>query len=199
MIRTNLATRPFYNERAVHAVLLAVAGVVVVASIFNTTRVMRYSRSDTQLSTQASRDESRAVELRTAAARLRTTVDPKQIASVSIEAREANDLIDRRTFSWTELFNHFETTLPEEVRITSLRPRIEKDQLFVTVTVVARGAEDISRFMDNLQETGAFAQVGSSLEEHVNEQGQLQVAIQAVYVPMVGHAAGRGGGAGRRR
>jgi Tfp pilus assembly protein PilN len=199
MIRTNLATRPFYNERAVHAVLLAFVGVVVVASAFNTTRVLRYSRSDTQLSTQASRDESRAAELRVSAARLRTTVDPKQIASASVEARQANDLIDRRTFSWTELFNYFETTLPEEVRITSWRPRIEKDQFLVTVTVVARGAEDISQFMDNLQGTGAFAQVGASLEEHVNEQGQLQAAIQAIYVPMIGHAAGRGGEAAVRR
>ncbi len=198
MIRTNLATRPFYNERAVHGVLLAVAGIVVVASIFNTTRVLRYSQSDTQLSTQASRDESRAAELRTAATRLRATIDPKQIASVSIEARQANDLIDRRTFSWTELFNQFETTLPEEVRITSLRPRIDKNQFFVTVTVVARGAEDVSQFMDNLAATGAFAQVGAPLEEHVNEQGQLQTAIQAIYVPMVGHAAGRGGKAARR-
>jgi Tfp pilus assembly protein PilN len=198
MIRTNLATRPFYNERAVHGMLLAFVGVVVLASAFNTTRVLRYSRSDTQLSTQASRDESRAAELRTEAARLRTTVDPKQIASASVEARQANDLIDRRTFSWTELFNYFETTLPAEVRITSWRPRIEKDQFFVTVTIVARGAEDISQFMDNLEGTGAFAQVGASLEEHVNEQGQLQAAIQAIYVPMVGHAAGRGGGATRR-
>ncbi len=198
MIRTNLATRPFYNERAVHAWLLVFLGVVVVATAFNATRVLRYSRSDTQLSTQASRDESRAAALRTAAARLRTTVDPKQIASVSLEARQANDLIDRRTFSWTELFNYFETTLPDEVRITSWRPRIETGQFFVTITIVARGADDVSQFMDNLERTGAFAQVGASLEEHVTDQGQLQAAIQAIYVPMVGHAAGRGRGAARR-
>lgn len=198
MIRTNLATRPFYNERVVRAWLVALLGLVVAATAFNATRVLQYSRSDKQLSTQAALDESRAAELRTAAARLRTTVDPKQIAFASLEARQANDLIDRRTFSWTELFNYFETTLPDEVRITSWRPRIDKGQFFLTVTIVARGAEDVSRFMDNLRGTGAFAQVGASLEEHVTDQGELQAAIQAIYMPMAGHAAGRGTGGVRR-
>ncbi len=64
MIRTNLSTRPFYNERIVSIWLLVCLLAVVVASVFNATRVLRYSRSDTELGTQASRDEARATELR---------------------------------------------------------------------------------------------------------------------------------------
>ena len=45
MIRTNLSTRPFYNERAVHFWLLVMALLIVAATIFNVTRVLRYSRS----------------------------------------------------------------------------------------------------------------------------------------------------------
>ena len=37
-------------------------------------------------------------------------------------AREANRLIDQRTFSWTEFFNHIEETLPPDVMLTSVRP-----------------------------------------------------------------------------
>ena len=43
MIRTNLSTRPFYNERAVHAWLFLVAALVLFATVFNVTRVLRYS------------------------------------------------------------------------------------------------------------------------------------------------------------
>src|SRR5437763_16342870 len=103
MIRTNLSTRPFYNERAVHVVLILLALLVLAATVFNVTRVIQFSRRDTRLATQASRDEDRAADLRRSAARLRATIDPKQIESASAEAREANNLIDRRTFSWTEL------------------------------------------------------------------------------------------------
>ena len=96
------------------------------ATVFNVARVIRYSQSDTELATQASRDEARAADLRAEAARLRASVDPQQIELASAEARQANELIDRRTFSWTELFNRFETTLPDEVRITAVRPTLDE-------------------------------------------------------------------------
>src|SRR5262249_37576339 len=120
VIRTNLSTRPFYNERLVHTWLIAVAVAVLAATAFNASRVLRYSRSDTRLATQASGDESRAADLRRQAARLRASVDPRQVDFAAADARQANDLIDRRTFSWTELFNRFETTLPHHARIASV-------------------------------------------------------------------------------
>src|SRR2546428_6885080 len=52
VIRTNLSTRPFYNERAVHFWLLLVALAAVPATTFNVTPVLRYSRSRTELATK---------------------------------------------------------------------------------------------------------------------------------------------------
>jgi len=184
MIKTNLSTRPFYNERAVHFWLLVTALVVVAATLFNVSRVLRYSRSDTRLATEASRNEARAAELRQQAARLRATVDPKQIEYASVEARQANDLIDRRTFSWTDLFNRFEATLPDEVRIASIRSRLDKERgIVLIVAVVSRTSDDVDKFMENLDATGAFAELGSHLDEHVNEQGLLETSIEMIYVP----------------
>jgi len=42
-------------------------------------------------------------------------------------AREANALIDRRTFSWTELLNQFQSTLPPDVRIAGVAPQIDEE------------------------------------------------------------------------
>ena len=64
MIKTNLATRPFYNERAVRLAILLLLLIVVLASVFNVTRVIQLSRSDTRLGTQATRDEAMAAERR---------------------------------------------------------------------------------------------------------------------------------------
>jgi Tfp pilus assembly protein PilN len=182
VIRTNLSTRPFYNENAVHFWLLIVAILVVVATIFNVTRVLRYSRSDTQLATQATRDEDRAADLRRQATTLRATVDPRQIEFASAEARQANELIDRRTFSWTELLNRFETTLPDDVRVAAMKPRVEKTgEVFLTVNVVARSFEDIEKFMENLDSTGAFVDVHPS-QDQVNEQGLTETTLETKYV-----------------
>jgi hypothetical protein len=182
VIRTNLSTRPFYNERAVQVWLIALAVVVVAATVFNVTRVLRYSRSDTQLAGEATRDESKAADLRQQATRLRATVDMRQIDLASSEARQANDLIDRRTFSWTELFNRYETTAPDDVRIIAVKPRVEPGRGFMIVTsVVARTFEDVLQFMDRLQATGAFTAL-RPVEEHFDDQGLLLSTLESGYV-----------------
>jgi Tfp pilus assembly protein PilN len=202
VIRTNLSTRPFYNERAVHLVLLALAIVVAGATIFNISRVIRYSRSDTQLATQATRDEARAADLRQQASRLRASVDPRQIDFASSDAREANDLIDRRTFSWTELFNRLETTLPDEVHITAVKPHIDREHgIILTINVLARSVDDMNLFIENLESTGAFGHVRVG-EEHPNEQGLFESVLEAPYLPEAGRPVAskpttRSGGARR--
>jgi Tfp pilus assembly protein PilN len=194
VIRTNLSTRPFYNERLVHLWLMLVLVAVLAATAFNASRVLRYSRSDTRLATQASRDESRAADLRRQAARLRASVDPKQVDFAADDARQANDLIDRRTFSWTELFNRFETTLPDEVRIASVKPRVDRDLgIILSISVTARGVDDVNMFIANLEATGAFTSVRPA-EEHTDENGMLLSSLEAVYLPSAGKPVARSGG-----
>jgi Tfp pilus assembly protein PilN len=190
MIRTNLSTRPFYNERVVSLWLALFIVLAAAATIFNTTRVLRYSHSDTELGTSASRDESRASDLRRSATKLRSSVDAKQIEKASNEARQANDLIDRRTFSWTELFNLFEKTLPDDVRITAVRPDVNLGKFRLRIAVVARGVDDVNQFMNSLQTTGMFRQVGSAISERFTD-GELVTDLEVEYQPPTGHAAGR--------
>jgi len=194
MIRTNLSTRPFYNERLVYFWLAVLAAAVVAATAFNASRVLRYSRSDTRLATQASHDESRAADLRRQAARLRATVDPHQVDFAAADARQANDLIDRRTFSWTELFNRFEMTLPDEVRIVSVKPHVARDKgIGLAIVVSARTVDDVKAFIINLEATGGFRNVRPA-EEHTDESSGLLVSsLEAEYLPAVGRPAARGG------
>ncbi len=189
MIRTNLSTRPFYNERLVHIWLAVFAVAVLAATVFNAARVLRYSRSDTQLATQASRDESRAADLRREAVRLRGSVDAKQVDFAAADARQANELIDRRTFSWTELFNRFEATLPDEVRISAVRPRVDRERgIVLTIVVSARNVDDVAIFIERLEATGAFKDVRPA-EEHTDDTGLLSSSLEAVYLPASGKPA----------
>jgi len=183
VIRTNLSTRPFYNERAVNLLLGGVAVLAIAATLFNVTRYVQLRAHDSGLSSQIALDEQRAADLRAQAARLRATIDPKQIEFVTNEARKANELIDRRTFSWTELFNWFETTLPEDVRITSVRPKVDTLKgTTLTITVVAKTIEDAYQFMANLEATGAFSDMIPK-DDRYNEQGQVESIVEMSYNP----------------
>jgi hypothetical protein len=183
MIRTNLSTRPFYNARLVTAGVAVLALLVVAATAFNLSRAMVYAGTNTELVAQASQDESTARDLTATATKLRATVDPRQIEAASAEAREANALIDRRTLSWTGLFNQFEATLPAEARITAVRPTIDRDRtITVVVTVAARSVDDIDQFMQRLDATGVFIDVRSTREQ-TTEQGQIASTLEMIYKP----------------
>lgn len=183
MLRTNLSTRPFYNERAVHALLALGAALVLAFTIFNVTQLVLLTRGQSSLSSQAAAAEARAQELRAHAAQTRQGIDAKQLDSISVAAREANDIIGQRLFSWTELLNRLEATLPGEVRITSVRPRVGRDGgITVMMTVNGRSIEDVEAFMANLDGTPAFSDV-IPLEDSPEETGGVQVSLEGTYVP----------------
>jgi Tfp pilus assembly protein PilN len=181
MITTNLATRPFYNESAVRLWLALAALLVLCATIFNVAQWAGYSRSDAALAAQASADEARARELRGNAGRLRGRVESRQIQAIAADAQQANDLIRRRTFSWTDLFNRFEATIPPDVRITSVRQRVDKaGASILTIAVLARDVTEVNQFIDNLENEGAFVDPLAH-NETINENGELEAVLETVY------------------
>jgi Tfp pilus assembly protein PilN len=183
VIRTNLSTRPFYNERAVHLWLLIVAFIVAAATVLNVTTGLRYRQGDNASARQADADEARTVEVRQQVVKLRGSLDPRQIDTASAAARQANELIDRRTFSWTDLLNRLETTLPDEAHIVAVRPKLDRQNgIVLTLNVIARDVDDVNQFMENLEETGAFKNPRPTTERF-NEQGLFESIIEANYLP----------------
>jgi Tfp pilus assembly protein PilN len=182
MLRTNLSTRPFYNERGVHGLLAATALVVAVFTIFNLTQIVLLTRRHSALRSEAAAADGRTQQLRAHAAQTRQALDTKQLDSISSAAREANGIINQRLFSWTDLLNRFgNETLPADVRITSLRPRVDRDgTITVQMTIVARSVDDIEEFMANLEKTTAFSDV-FPLQDERGETGVVQATIEGKY------------------
>ncbi len=182
MLRTNLSTRPFYNERIVH-LLIALAGVIVLTvTLFNVMKVIQLSRHNTELATVIGHDRSETERLTREAARIRRGIDPKELAGVAAAAREANDLIDQRTFSWTAFFNDLEATLPPEVMIVSVRPVVDRGATRISLTVVGRNAEDIDEFIEKLEGTGDFESILAKQTDRT-EDGLNRAVLDAEYAP----------------
>jgi len=182
MLRTNLSTRPFYNERLVYAVLAVAAALVLALTAFNMVRLSRLT-SEQALLTESIRSAEREVrQTEDQARRARTAVDRKQLEKVVAAAREANDLIDQRTFSWTGLLNRLETTLPADVRIQSIKPVPDaRGGLDVAMVVLSRRPEDIETFVDRLESGAGFSET-VSLAESTTTDGLLEVTLQGRYM-----------------
>jgi Tfp pilus assembly protein PilN len=181
MLHTNLSTRPFYNARAVQTILGVLALIVLAVTLFNVAQIVRLTLQQRSLSARAVQAERDAQRLRSEAVVIRGRIDPKELTVVAGQAREANAIIDQRTFSWTELFETFEATLPADVRITAVKPRLEQDGTFyVGMTVEARRAEDVDAFVEALEKSNAFHDVLPN-EEQLSEDGLLEAVIDGVY------------------
>jgi len=183
-LRTNLATRPFYNERAVRT-LLAVAGLAIAAlTLFNLTKLTTLTQRDRAVGAEIASAEARTRDLKRDVARLRSGIDAKHVADVSAATHEANLAIDQRAFSWTELFNRLEASLPGTVRLSAVRPTVDEEgRLTVKMTVVARAVEGVDQYLEALEKTGAFHDL-LSRKEREDKDGLIEADVEGRYAPL---------------
>ena len=159
MLKGNLSTRPFYNERAVNLLLAAAAVAGLALTAFNVTKVIEYTRARGERSASQKAAEADAARIRTAAEQEQRAVDRATLAELGAGTYEANSLIDHRLFSWTVFFGQVEQTLPLDVRLVAVAPRVDRGEFRIDMTVNARRPDDLAAFLDALQSTGAFYDV----------------------------------------
>ena len=182
MLRGNLATRPFYNERIVTLLVALVAAVVLALTVTNVTRLLQLSSKRSALRGQIAADEAAAARIRQTAANVQKGVDRTALVSLAGSAREANALIDERTFSWTALLTYIESAIPMGVHLTSITPEFKKGDIIITMMLVGRQAEDVTNFMSALEDTGAFYDVQNTVVG-ATEENFDRVTIKGLYLP----------------
>jgi hypothetical protein len=180
VLRTNLSTRPFYNERAVYAMAAGVAVLVLALTAWQAVRVVRLSKYKTELNTAVRRDRDEADARIRDAEQIRRGLDQKELAVVAAAAKEANELIERRTFSWTGLFNQLEATLPEDVMLVGVRPEFKDGDTMVNLDLQGKESDDIDAFWDRLEKIGFFRDIQWSGVD-VGEDGIHKVQMKALY------------------
>lgn len=192
MLDVNLSTRPFYNERAVHLALGAAglaAGAALVAGLLQASTL---SREYVLLTAAAERDEGALRENAAAIAAVNREVRAEEVERLAAASAEANALLDRRVFSWTEFFNRIEQTLPDGVMLTSVRPDIAAGGVTVSMGVIGRRVADIDAFIARLEATGAFTGV-LPREETVTDEGAWRTLLVGRYAPDSSGAAAASG------
>lgn len=181
MLHTNLATRPFYNQRALRVAIAIVALVALGLSLYNAARIVSLTARNTELAGRAAAAETRAQELANQSRGIRESLNRADVTATEAAAREANLLIDRRAFSWTALFNRFEETLPGDVRITAVQPQIDRSGRFVlAISVVARSVEAVDTFINELEKDGTFRNT-LPVSEALQQDDTFRSVLQTFY------------------
>jgi hypothetical protein len=188
MLTGNLSSRPFYNERLV-SLALAVVGLIAVAlTAFNAYALYHLSAQRSALKAEIAADSNQADTINRGAVALQRSVDAQTLIRLAGSTQEANSLIDSRTFSWTEFFGYIEKTMPLDLRLLSVAPRIENGEIKVTMSIEAKKSDDIETFVEALHQTGVFSAVYPKVTER-NDDGTLRSDIISFYLPPNGTSA----------
>lgn len=200
MLTTNLSTRPFYNERAVRILLGLLLLLVLAVTAFQAVRALSLRAEEQALGARAAQALAEADRLRNEAATMVAQIDPKEQAAIAAAVVEVNGVIDQRTFSWNTLLKEVEATIPANVRVTAVEPRVEKGIITVSMSVEAMSAEELATFMNALESKGAFTAVLPN-DQTTAEDDVIDAVIEGIYTLPAGArgaaprpAAARGGG-----
>jgi len=153
----NLASRPLRNE-ALPTLLFQAACVVVLAVTLKhalEVRTLLPSRT-TATNEEVAKLEKEMARLRAEANGLiRPAPDPKVVAQWAL----LKDLVDKRTFSWTDLLARLEEITPRGDRLISIQPSTQEGQMILDIVAIARSSKDGLDFVKTLEEDPAFEDV----------------------------------------
>lgn len=184
MLRSNLSTRPFYNDRLVSLGILAAVVITLALTAFNVTQIASLTGQRSTYTAQIERDQNEAARYRTSAAAITRSIDQKLLTTLVASTREANRLIDQRTFSWTAFFDGVEKTLPLDARLVAVAPRVERGAIQIVMIVVVKEYGDLETFTEALENSGMFYDIGPR-EQTLNDDGTLTARVQGGYLPPV--------------
>ena len=169
MLKINLATRPFYNERAVHMFLVLLGtGALVLMGLAGGT-IFELSKNHADITRAAEASEALVGTVTQETRSLEENVSEVELEALRLSAAEANRLIDQRVFSWTELFNVIERTLPNRVMLTGLRPTGNADNVSLVIGVIGERVADIEEFIEQLEASGSVRNVLARQEQRTED------------------------------
>jgi type IV pilus assembly protein PilN len=182
----NLASQPYEDARQFWlrwGTALAVASILTLMLMVSTITGWYNARRDHQqiaeLRTQiAQRDQKRReAEEFLSRAENRTTRDQSQFI---------NQLIERKSFSWTRVLEDLEKVMPTRVHLVSIHPELDDDnQLAIKMVVAGDSPERAIELARRMEDSRRFTRTHIGQESsRVSTTGDaVQLNIDAIYVP----------------
>ena len=102
-----------------------------------------------------------------------------------------NELIRRKAFSWTKVFEDLERVMPPRVRVVAIRPELNEDnQLAIKMQVEGDSRERALDLVRKMESSPHFRQTKIDAENTQSQGGKnVSVDISALYVRDIAGAA----------
>jgi type IV pilus assembly protein PilN len=188
-IDINLATRPYEDSRqfwiywGTGLALLAIATLLL---LFITVTGFMRARGDRA---QIAKLEEQIAAYDREKAQAVAVLNQPQNRELRDQSRFLNDLFERKSFSWTRVFEDLEQVMPAHLRVVSIHPNVSGDNN-VTIKLVVGGesqmqALDLVRKMENSQHFKQTRMIRSdAINDSSSDGDRVRVEIEAAYTPL---------------
>ncbi len=183
-VTLNLATRPFRNNTVVGTTLVVLSVALVAATVYNLYVYFNYGNAYAQLQRGQQLDRAKLVSLQRLEGSLLEEIKARDFKEIYQRGRFAHDLILRRSFSWTLLFNKLEGVVPAAVMMSAIRPNVTAESIVVRIEGVAKNHGALIDFEDRLLAHPSFSQVFPSNERRLNpHRSEISFILSFNYLP----------------
>ncbi len=158
--RLNLASHPFRNRTLpwTTAVAVSLVSLLLIVYVLTETARSREQADRAERNVAQMRAERQAIETKAAEVRQEIPRDQLEV----LEAAHA--LVDRKAFSWSQLFADLEAVMPESVRVqrisvSDVAERGSEMRAELEVVVVGKSPESVTNMMAEMSRSGTFTVV----------------------------------------
>lgn len=192
--KLNLASNPFRNR----ALPWTVAAIVALASLIG---LILIAQSTIQTNAKVATTQSEVAKLQKQTNDLRKQAEAIKIALTSEQQstlRSAHGLVDRKRFSWSQLFADLEAALPGGVRVARIvvkevRTQDDRTVANLDLTVTSKNPTTITQMIEDMERDGVFHAnlLVQTLQRGRGESG-AEYEMDVHYVPHAGLAIAPG-------
>jgi type IV pilus assembly protein PilN len=164
-IDINLSSRPFVNYRKFYLITGSLLGLLFLASFWNWSQYRSSHERREAFVQSLSNDRLKLDAMGREQEKLLRSLQTSETAEFLDRVEYVNQLINRRTFSWTQLLNDLEKLTPPNLQLASIKPQVRGSDLVIEIVVKGRVTQDMIQFVSNLENSGKFADVSPIYED----------------------------------
>lgn len=181
-LHLNLASRPWQNTRPFWITITVAAVIVLILLVNNVQAAWRYYMETEETRAAISEVQMRATQEREAAESLQRQIEGFDRRDLMQRVEFVNRQIVARAFSWSQLMDHLERVLPNDVRLQSLAPSIDDDgPINLSMSCIAKNQD---AYVETIRQITADPYFDNPYPlSETTTDGELRFTLRVTYRP----------------
>lgn len=181
-LHLNLASRPWQNTRPFWITVAVASVLIAILLVNNVQAAWRYYMETEETREEISQVQTRATVERQSAARFREQIETLDRRDLMRRVEFVNRQIAERAFSWSRLLDDLERVLPNDVRLTTLRPTVDREEaVSLAMTCIAKNQD---AYVDTIRQLTADSHFANPYPlSESTENGEVRFILQVAYQP----------------